>query len=142
MLLAELFLLLLLLLCSLRLGSCSLCSYVAGPYDVVITHACRSPCECGRQKNGKEEKLGTEYAESVDEKVGQIYLQSVVERRSGGEEEVECRLPDGELAAAYHQFSADVEGKQQQHHGYDEVVGHHRREHDEGKTEEQESKQR
>ena len=109
---------------------------------MVVAHACRSPCECGRQKDGEEEKLGAEYAESIDEKVGQVYLQSVVERRSGGEEEVECRLPDGELAAAYHQLSADVESQQQQHHGYDEVVGHHRREHHEGETEEQERKQR
>lgn len=136
------FSLLLSLLGCLGLGACRLGCHITWPYDMVVAHACRSPCECGRQKDGEEEELGAEYTESVDEKVGQVYLQSVVERRSGGEEEVECRLPDGELAAAYHQLSADVESQQQQHHGYDEVVGHHRREHHEGETEEQERKQR
>ena len=66
MLFAELFLLLLLLLRSLCLGTCSLCRHVTGPDDVVITHACRSPCECGRKENGEEKIFWAEDSLAVD----------------------------------------------------------------------------
>ena len=93
------------LLRGFRLLAYGFCRHVARPYDVVIAHACHAPCERRRQQNATEEELRSEDAPSVHEEVGEINLQSVVERRARGDEEVERRLPSAQPLLLQYQLA-------------------------------------
>ena len=111
--LLRLFRLPLSLLLRLRLLAGSLCRHVARPDDVVVAHSCHAPCEGSRQQDAAEEELRTQYAPTVDEEFGEVYLQSVVQRCAGGDEEVCHRLPSAQLLVLQYQLARHVESQEQ-----------------------------
>ena len=81
--------------------------------------------------------LRTEERLAVDEEGRKENLQSVVERGSCGEQEVEDALPDLELMMTLHSLAGDIKCQNQQHHRDDKVVGNDGGDHDESEGKEE-----
>ena len=135
------FLSLLGLACLLLLLSFFLC-HLPRPHQLGIGHTSRSPDKGRGQDDTEQQETQTEEAATVNEEGCKENLQSVVQRCAGGKDEIEHRLPCLERAATLHATSRDVEGNEQEHHAYDEMVRHDRRHHDISKREEEECQHR
>ena len=74
---------------------------------------------------------------AVNEEGREENLQTVVERGSCGEQEVEDALPDLELMMTLHSLAGDIKCQNQQHHRDDKVVGNDGGDHDESEGKEE-----
>ena len=130
----------LLLLVFLRLDF--LAGHFLWPYEGLVFPSGKAPDGQGWQDDRQQQVFGTEEPLAVHEQGIEEYLDAVVERYAGREEEQQHRLHDAERAPFLYALAREVERADQYHHRWAEMIGHREAHHHVAEREQQSREQR